>query len=475
MYTAISLSAIIVAGIIVALLFLNNNCSNKVVDRIIKIGAVFYVVLMLFTILLPDGLIKSVSNPEELVGFNKWHCILRIALAINPVVIVIACFFKNRTFRNIAVYWTLPWTFISIFFYNDYMEYFLSPSGRGLYQTRGVSEAFKALMMNETFRAIIFCVQWIIVVSICLKILLIDKHVFKVKDRKEWMNFGIILTLLLIQMMPIYIPQVLTEGFGPFLFDKFSPLHIVWILYLVSKIVVLWLIFRKQTDENKYILCLVLALAVLFQYNSMFSLTINIKRLPLQLCNLASYLMLIALITKNRFIFNFNFLVNMVGAAIALLVPDVDGENLFYVWNLHFIYEHTNVVVVPILALALGLFPKIDKISYRDAIIGFSCYFVLILVLGTVFNNLAVTLDNGDFKANYLFMFDPKVACETLPFLKSFTKVTIVIKNATIYPLLMVFVYFGYLTIISLVFLPFIICRSVKLRKVRLNEAPNYA
>lgn len=475
MYTAIILSAIIVAIIIVSLLLINNKYKNNVTNKIIKVLAVTYVVLTFFTILLPDGLIKSVSDPTELAGANKWHCILRIMLSINPIVIVAISFFKSRTFKNIAVYWTLPWTFISIFFYNDYMECFLSSSGRGLYQTRGISESFKALMMNETFRGIIFCIQWILVVSVCLKVLLIDKHVFRIKDYRETLRFGVILISLLLQMMPIYIPQLLAEGFGLFLFDKFSPLHIVWICYLVGKIVVLWLIFRNKSAEDKYLLCVVLALAVMFQYNSMFSLTINIKRLPLQLCNLASYLMLAALITKNRFIFNFNFLVNMVGASIALLVPDVNGRNIFEVWNLHFIYEHTNVVVVPILALLLGVFPKIDKVSYRDAVIGFSAYFVVILVLGIIFNNLAVKLDNNDFKANYLFMFDPEVACGTLPFLKAFTNVTLVVKDVTIYPFLMLFVYFGYLLIVSLVFLPFGIFQSVKNKKVKLDNVPNYA
>ncbi len=465
MNTTTCLSFIIVAMIIVAFLWIDKN---NVVNKIVKVLGITYVVLTFVTIFLPDGLIKSVSDPSELVGANKWCCVLRIMLAINPVIITIVSFFKSRTFKNIAIYWTLPWTFISIFFYNEYMECFLSPNGRGLYQTRGIPEALKTLMMNETFRGIIFCIQWILVVSICLKLLLIDKHVFKINDYREILRFGIVLILLLIQMMPIYIPQLLAEGFGPFLFERFSPLHFVWIFYLVGKIIVLWLLFRNKSEEDKYLLCIVLALSVMFQYNSMFSLTINIKRLPLQLCNLASYLMLIALIMKNRFIFNFNFLVNMVGAVIALLVPDVNGRNIFEVWNLHFIYEHTNVVVVPILALLFGLFPKIDKVAYCDAIIGFSGYFVVVLILGIIFNNLAIKLDNSDFEANYLFMFDPEVACGTLPFLKSFIKVSLVIKNATIYPLLMLLVYFGYLLIISLVFLPFGISTIVKNKKVKL-------
>lgn len=462
MVIVLILSILITSMITILFIFLNKKYSSKLINKITKILTILYLVITFLTILLPDGLIKSVSNPEDLGTVNKWQCILRIMLAINPVVMMVTTFFDNRLFKNIAVCFVLPWTFISMFFYNDFMEYYLSPSGRGLYTTRGVSDSFKALMMNETFRGIIFSLQWILVITLCLKLIFIDKHFINFKDFHEPLNTSIILLCLLIQMMPIYIPQVLTGGFGHILFDKFSFLHIAWIIYLVSKIIVLCLIFRNKSEESKYILCLVLALAVLFQYNSMFSLTINIKRLPLQLCNLASYLMLVALITKNRFIFNFNFLVNMVGASIALLVPDVNGNNILEVWNLHFIYEHTNVVVVPILSLILGIFPKIDRRSYRDAIIGFSCYFIFILILGIIFNNLAIKLENNDFKANYLFMFDPKVACNTLPFLTPLTDLSVKIGQASFYPLLMIFVFFGYLLIVSLVYLPFEITRIVK-------------
>ena len=72
-------------------------------------------------------------------------------------------------------------------------------------------------------------------------------------------------------------------------------------------------------------------------------------------------------------------------------------------------------------------------------------------------------------------MFDPEVACGTLPFLKAFTNVTLVVKDVTIYPFLMLFVYFGYLLIVSLVFLPFGIFQSVKNKKVQLDNVPNYA
>lgn len=456
---------LIILLLIIMMLILNHYYS-QFVNKIIKAITLIYVTITFLTIFLPDGFIKSVDDPLELLGYNKWHAILRVLLAVNPIIAIIAVFFDNKTFQKILVFYSLPITFLSTFFYSDFIHYYLDPSGKGLLKIDGISDTFKDLLLNEIFRGTILSIQWILMISICLKVLLIDKPYLDKSSKKSIIRGLGILFCLLLQMMPIYVPQIIFEGYGPFLFDKFTPLHFIWIFYIVGKIIILWLLFRKQSDENKYILCLVLAISVLFQYNSMFSLTINIKRLPLQLCNLASYLMLIALIFKNKAIFNFNFLVNVVGAAIALLVPDVKGYNIFEIWNLHFIYEHTNVIVVPVLSLLFGVFGKINLKSYRDAVIGFTSYFIIISVIGTIFNHLAIVLNKSSFKANYMFMFNPDIATSTLPFLKLFVNYSVRVGEATLYPFLMMFAYIGYLLIVTLVFIPF----YLKSKKTKLKS-----
>lgn len=118
----------------------------------------------------------------------------------------------------------------------------------------------------------------------------------------------------------------------------------------------------------------ILALSLLMQYNQMFgAISINIERLPFQLCNIGSYLILVALITKSKKIFNFTVIVNVVGVRFALAVPDLDGEGLFYLYNMHFILEHTNVLVVPILALLLNIFPRLDKKSFKHFFFNLFC------------------------------------------------------------------------------------------------------
>ena len=165
------------------------------------------------------------------------------------------------------------------------------------------------------------------------------------------------------------------------------------------------------------------------------AISINIERLPLQLCNIGSYLILFTLIFKSKKLFDFTIIVNVVGVLIALVVPYLDNEGLFYLYNMHFILEHTNVIVVPILALSLGVFPRLDKKSLKHFLIGFASYFALVLVLGTIFNAIAKSTGNNFYSANYLFMFDKKTAAELIPFTESLFDINFSIGSLTLYPI----------------------------------------
>ena len=68
------------------------------------------------------------------------------------------------------------------------------------------------------------------------------------------------------------------------------------------------------------------------------AISMSIKRLPFQLCNIGAYLILLSLITENKRIFNFTLIVNVIGVLFALFLPDLDGEGLFYLYNMHFIF-----------------------------------------------------------------------------------------------------------------------------------------
>ena len=62
-------------------------------------------------------------------------------------------------------------------------------------------------------------------------------------------------------------------------------------------------------------------------------------------------------------------------------------------------------------------------------------------MLGTVFNAIAVAKANDFYSANYLFMFQPKVAIKLLPFTKALFDINFKIGYATFYPVLQLLIF----------------------------------
>lgn len=83
---------------------------------------------------------------------------------------------------------------------------------------------------------------------------------------------------------------------------------------------------------------------------------------------------------ENRAVFAFNYLVNVTGAIFALLLPDTEAQ-LTSELGMHYFNGHMLLVVLPILAVALGVFPrpKIKDVGYCIAV--FTGYFLVVAVL----------------------------------------------------------------------------------------------
>ncbi|MBR4419397.1 MAG: hypothetical protein IKT32_00800, partial [Clostridia bacterium] len=89
--------------------------------------------------------------------------ILRWGYFINYAVLPMAVFFDTRLFKNIASYVCLPFTILSVVFFNDFMEYFLSPKGHGF-------------DLVEWFRYVYFIFELVLALSIPLLIQIRKKH-----------------------------------------------------------------------------------------------------------------------------------------------------------------------------------------------------------------------------------------------------------------------------------------------------------
>lgn len=423
--------------------FKNNEKFNFAVNIILKVAVVIYCCVVFLSILLPDAFTLCYSKEDLILNSKeKLFALLRWFGTLSFVMLPLAVFFKNRTIRNIAIYFCTAVTIISIINYPIYMENFTSIAGKGLNSIPIFSQSFKTFLLNSTFRSVVIGFQWLLELSIPIILALNEKHVFNFKNIKECFYYFVILIPTLLGCIPIYVPQHIW-GFTDIIFSAWSMPHILWIIIVIAEIIVLFYIFRNKSQENKLILCLILSMSLVLQYSQMFgAISIKLEKLPLQLCNLGAYFILISLITRNKHIFNFTVIVNVVGVIFALAQPDLQNKGLFYLYNMHFILEHSNVIIIPILALLLKLFPRLNKQTLKDCLIGFTIYFVFVLFLGTFFNSIQLATGNAFYHANYMFMFDKAKAIKLLPFLEPVFNIIIKVgDNITFYPVVQTVVY----------------------------------
>ena len=388
-------------------------------DYILKILAVAFVIIGIFRYYLSDSFVETVNGFDDpLQSFLRWG--YHIGYAVIPM----SVFCDSRLFKNIALYFSLPMSVLCALFYNDTFIYFISEGAGGFY-------------LNAHFRHFYYSLELIIAIILPILMQLHYKHVINIKSAKEPLITLGMTVLIMIQMMPSYIPNSLISTFNIGT-GMFGGLHLLWLGCLAAEIILLHFIFRNRSEKDKYMLLLFLVLAQVMHTTSPMIRGFTFSRLPLQLCNIAAFFYLYMIIKKDKKIFNFCYLANLVGAAIAMVLVDFSEEALSF-WNIHYIYEHSFVVIVPVLSVTLGIFPRLDKSAIKNMLVYFSAYFAFIFVFGTVVNGLDSTPDF--FPVNHFYMFNPGVAVDYLPFVGFTGAIHWEFKGFEVYPLLVATIY----------------------------------
>lgn len=398
-------------------------------------------VLALLNILLPDAFVLCYGKSELPISSEAQRfAVLRFLSAVTVPVITVAVNFNNRPVRNVAVFFTTVITIASVLSYETFIGYMTSPDGKGLNSVSVISDLIKTFFLNRTFRSVCIGIIWELELLISVIFALNEKYLPKA-DIKECCKTFALLIYALIKCTPIYVPQHIF-GYTQIIFEAWSLPHIIWLVITFSELFALYFIFRNKELEIKRSMLVLLSLILTYQYSQMFgAVSISMKRMPFQLCNLAAFLILLSIVFNDEKLFAFTAIVNVAGVIFALAVPDLDGKGLFYLYNMHFVMEHTNILIVPILVMLFGLFPRFDKKALKSYFFGFLIYFSCVLVLGTTFNAIAKATGNGFWSANYLFIFDKAVAENLFAALGKLFTVTFTIGNCTFYPVAAISVY----------------------------------
>lgn len=434
MYQAIVLG--VSALLCVGLLYIFKGKEDDKFNKMLKILTVVYCAVGFCRFFLTDSFIFVINGGVlDYVKYDKTdylQSIIRWGYYVNYSVLPMAVFYSGRLFKNIASYFCVPFTLLSAVFFDDFMAYFLEKNSHGY-------------ALTPTVRYIYFILELVLALIIPVLMQIRGKHVFNIKNKKEVTDFLMGLPLVVLICTPVYLPQSLF-GYRAFAPKGGSAFHLGWLAVLFVVTIGLYYFFRFKCRESRMELCMFLAILLFFHHQSLYLQGLNITRLPFQLCNIAAYFYLIALVFKLEKFFHFAFIANIVGALIAILMPDFSTGAIGF-FNMHYVIEHSLDVMVPAMVMGLRIFPRVEKRSLKYTAIGFTIYFVFVFILGTLFNGIfdEFWLKTGEPIVNYFFMFDIEKAIDFFPFLTSILENSVVqIGKFTVIPIMVGIIYVAF-------------------------------
>ena len=359
-----------------------SNTAKKIVSGVLAVVFVFRFMLG------QDALryVFALSNsPIESGALTAISLILNWAFYSVVLLVILYPFFKNSQFASIIKYYGTIVTLLCAGFI-----YYLSTGIVGVNAYSGFQ-----------IRTLLMGVEIGITLAYCF-VVFMENNKFKIKKSDLW--GAAYIAGMLLATMPPYMLEALFGNFRIW-FDlkELAPAHRV-ILYLSILIpIALYLLLKNKNKEMVRGILLYISLGTLlsFSVSYKFENFLHVTSWPFHLCNTAMYIIPLCLIFKWEKLFYFTYFINVLGAFLAMAMPNYsDGLNLFDYTILRFYINHFIAFFMPILMVSLKVYgrPKLKQFKY--SMIGFGIYFVLVLILNAWFSNYG-TVDyfflNSDF------------------------------------------------------------------------------
>lgn len=270
-----------------------------------------------------------------------------------------------------------------------------------------------------------------------------------IKDKTDVISKQEISKMLLVVLliMPATMPQnLLFVFFGPFgaMSKNFTLIHRLSIYATFIGLIALYFGLKPKKQEVKKAAMVVLSIISVYQY--LYVRRLGLPALPFHLCNTAIFLMLIAFVFNVRSVFYFSYFVNVLGAIVAIMMPNI-VHDAFNMHSVIFWYNHIYAFILPILAVALGVFPRPKFKMIKGAIVIFTIYFGLMMVLNAWLNNYA-RVDFFFLYSDFLTEYFPFGVPIKLHYVVMFSGYGLLFKFFWLYNLL---IYIGYIILMFII------------------------
>ena len=300
--------------------------------------------------------------------------------------VVLGEFFNYKTLTNINLLFAVPVFFLTIVFIDTY--------GVGVLGDESYTFSDVAYALGETGYSLGNVRLWFMIIETALGIALPVSHLIAGERVELPKGRGIAsyvgtLLCVLIPIMPAYVPQALL-GYADISLEyvDFSEEH-RYILYL--SLILAYAIFhalKDKTEDVRRFAMIYLSLATMWAFTGMYNFEDLLDPLswPLHLCNTAMYLIPLCLIFKMNRLFNFTLFINVLGAFLAMVMPNID-DNIMEDGVVYFWLNHIVAFLLPILLVALKLFVRPKFKHWVQSLTALTVYFVLMLIVNAWFTN----------------------------------------------------------------------------------------
>lgn len=384
---------VILVGIILPYLLAKRK-GKAVNNKLLKAISLVLALVFFFRYMLGDEPLREVFQlTGETIVINKFWTVVALMLEwfqyASVLAVILYPFFKSSGFATIIKYFCLPVSIISAIgiyplslgsVYNTYTLFNVRTFLLGVEVAIALGYSFMVLGDNGWFKS----------------------------DRSDLKALWYIIGMLL-SVFPAYMLQALFGHADYVIEAKGFTLPHRMILYLSILIpVAIYLILKKKDKETIRLCLLYISLGTLMSFSIYHKLEsfANPLNWPLHLCNTAMYIIPLCLIFKWKKLFYFTYFINVLGAFLAMAMPNLgDGTNIISEKIVNFYINHYIAFFMPILMVALEVYKRPKLKQFKYSMIGFGIYFLLVLICNAWFSNYG-SVDyffiNSDFIAEKL-------------------------------------------------------------------------
>lgn len=315
-----------------------------------------------------DNLVSPFMSSFEVgvsVLLNQWWVGALFLIVINE-------FVRSKAFTTLVKFISTPIFILSTFF----LPQILMGICGNIYSD------------NFDFRVVLIAIEYGICVSFIINVRIKD-HTFKLnKSSRYALIVGIILVLF--TSINCYMPHIF---FGESIY--FLPLpkdinftHRLWIYIGFLLPVFYFLLLYPFDGRHRRALLAFIAITVFFSYASIrrYQTWTNVPALPLHLCVTAMYVIPLTLIFKSHKLFYFTMFINVIGALLALLMPNLPSDaGSLSTATIEFFINHIYAFFMPVLIVLLGVYERPKMKYFLYSMVGFFFYFVLVLFINSYY------------------------------------------------------------------------------------------